>query len=451
MGDDLGVPEDLINAFLLALGGNPDVVTMPQLAYIIDGDLLLIFDDMRRLTFLERSQLRLLHATAKERAIRPALPQVLEAAARAAPGTAVEAGAPPPVGSGTLPGGSVYHITQTVAAQDEDDTKKKYDKFLEQGASGTFTMLDKDALAKLRKVHQKLLGTHPEECARPTNEQLSALKGRLASDRTPYADFAIFGPFGRHDAKMRQYEHQILVGDKVITKLFNGPANYEQWLGSWEVYRSAMVMLEAICPGNLDRYSSGIRKLTVLYPHSWSDILVADYEMRWVHMERMLEEADLVTPGLDPERPWDYIMEQAAYGSAKLLGHEWWSDNLVSSLNSPESTQAVLAKLHRRPVDLHRYPANTNGGGGRARGSNQAPPPREVGLCNKYNKAPEGCTEPCPLNYKHACSACGKPGHGALHCQKGSRKGAGKGKALLVHPVEHPLKRKRGQNKKSGK
>jgi hypothetical protein len=132
--------------------------------------------------------------------------------------------------------------------------------------------------------------------------------------------------------------------------------------GSWDVYRAAMTMLEAASPGNLERCGEGIRKLTVLYPNYWNFPAVADRDMRFEHMERMLEELELTTVGLNVNRPWNYMVEQCAYGSTKLLGHEWWTDHLISALNSPESTQPVLAKLARKPASFHRFPANTDGG-----------------------------------------------------------------------------------------
>ena len=85
LGEELGVPEDLTNAFLAALGGDPATVTMAQLAYIMDTDVPLIFEEMRQLTFRERGQLRLLHAKAKERTIQAVPAPLMVAMAKAGP------------------------------------------------------------------------------------------------------------------------------------------------------------------------------------------------------------------------------------------------------------------------------------------------------------------------------------------------------------------------------
>eukprot|EP00971_Amphidinium_carterae_P046136 908097-Amphidinium_carterae.1 len=42
----------------------------------------------------------------------------------------------------------------------------------------------------------------------PTAEQLSALKQLLDADAAPFADFAVFGPFGRRQAKLLRFHAQ---------------------------------------------------------------------------------------------------------------------------------------------------------------------------------------------------------------------------------------------------
>jgi hypothetical protein len=136
-----------------------------------------------------------------------------------------------------------------------------------------------------------------------------------------------------------------MVGDRIITKLVSGPCHYDQWLGSWGVYKTAMIMLEAAAPGALDAYQEGIRHLTVFFPNSWSDIALADVDMRYDHWERLLDDTEGAPEGFEACRPWNYVITHCAYGEATLRGAHWWDMNLVKPLQCPESTQAVISRM----------------------------------------------------------------------------------------------------------
>jgi hypothetical protein len=228
----------------------------------------------------------------------------------------------------------------------------------------------------------------------PSDEQLSALKARLDAGHAPYADFWVFGPFGRLAAKMRKYEVKTMVGDRSITKLMPGPNIYEQWLGSWGVYKSAMIMLEAACPRALDAYEKGIKCLTIFFPGAWGDIVCADVDCRYDYWGRI--KSDIVGSPVDyePMRPWNFVILHCAYGKSTLLGSHWWEMNLVKPLQSSENTQAVIARMENRPSVTHRFPANTSEGVlQQLVAPVLAPPPRntgasstsQAGLCQAYN------------------------------------------------------------------
>ena len=152
---------------------------------------------------------------------------------------------------------------------------------------------------------------------------------------------------------MRQFELKKFVGDAIITRYISGPADHEEWLASWRVYRTALIALGAASAGALELYAEGIRMLNLLYPRSWGDILLADEDMRYENWDRMLENLEeAVNPaqGFSKQRPWDHIIATSAFN----LGNEgtevgWWNLNLVAGLNSPQSTLAVTQALTGRP------------------------------------------------------------------------------------------------------
>ena len=196
-------------------------------------------------------------------------------------------------------------------------------------------------------------------------------------------------------------------------------------------------MLQAASAGSLDLYEEGIRVLHLLYPNSWSDLLLADEEMRFEHWDRMYEtlteSADDDEPmpaDFDENRPWDYIICQSAFElGVNNLGQPWWQMNLVAGLNSPQSTQSVISRLVGRSSQAA-FPG---------RSEKRSPPPhREHAvaqpsgkLCKKWNKG-QCSRKGCPDNNLHHCSKCGQPNHGANTCGDLVRpvggKGPGKGK-----------------------
>jgi hypothetical protein len=474
--EGLRISRELLDAFLSALGGGDlGSVTLEDFAYIPAEDVVSTFPSLltRDLIPLEKGKLLRLHARAVKIAIEPDPAPTPEVQAAILPVRTVmpaHSKAPPPsvhnvsifappaqapsasvqglpaltllAGIPPAPrGGDVYHIH----TREEDDTKRKFDDYLEQGLPGSFEVLHKDAVSILRKNYQRLMGTKPGESKRPSNEQLSALKARLDSNQAPYADFGVFGPFGRLSAKLRKYEIKTLVGDRLISKLVSGPSDYHAWLGSWEVFKTSMIMLEAASPGALEAYAEGIRHLTVFFPNSWGDIALADVDMRDGHWERMLEETDGNPAGYNPLRPWDYIITQSAYGDSNLRGSHWWEMNLVKALQSPESTQTVIARMDGRPVQAHRYPANSNAG---TLALPPQPPRRQAqgpssstslpsATCSAFNEG--RCnSNPCPYGLAHSCSHCGGKLHQVKQCfqlfGRPPPKGSGKGSGAAAPP-----------------
>ena len=219
--------------------------------------------------------------------------------------------------------------------------KRKFDEIIEQGeADATFDVLPKEDTAKVRDVYEVIAGAEPPDNFRPTREQLSGLKARLDESDAPFADFGIFGNFGCKAAKLRRFDAQVMIGDKLHTRTIQGPSSHAEWLDSWQVYRTALVALGAVSSGSLDLYQEGIRRLTVLYPNSWTEILVAEEEMKFEHWDRMQEM--LVrepAPQYRASQPWNFIVAQSAFNLGKQsMCTGWWKEHLTAGLNSAQNT-----------------------------------------------------------------------------------------------------------------
>ena len=121
-----------------------------------------------------------------------------------------------------------------------------------QGDESSFPLLDTKAIIELREVHVKTTGGDPEPACRPTADQISALRHRLAQGRTPYVDLALFGPYGDRISKGVKHTAQVFVDGELRTKMVSGPSNYEALVAAWTVFRATMIMLGAASPATLD-------------------------------------------------------------------------------------------------------------------------------------------------------------------------------------------------------
>ena len=70
-----------------------------------------------------------------------------------------------------------------------------------------------------------------------------------------------------------------------------GPASFDSWLSSWQVFRTAMIMLEGADPERLDQYSNFVRLLNEKHGFKcWWLIYQADIRMRSEKIEKFIEQ-----------------------------------------------------------------------------------------------------------------------------------------------------------------
>ena len=97
-------------------------------------------------------------------------------------------------------------------------------------------------------------GGKPLPHEEPTGDQLGALAEKLTKDTAPYTDFGLWGPYGRRQQKIMKFQAQVFVGGVLVTKMLNGPSNFEAWRACWRGFRTAMLLLMAYLPGPMDEY-----------------------------------------------------------------------------------------------------------------------------------------------------------------------------------------------------
>jgi len=312
--------------------------------------------------------------------------------------------------------------------------KRKISEVLDQIDDTSYIPLEPAAVAKMRDFHRAVTGGDPPDHERPSAEQLSALAHRLKSGKAPYVDFAVFGPYGRRQAKLLQFTAQVFVHGELVTRQLKGPGTYQGWRASWAVFRSAMVMLNAASPSALDRYARGIEELVTLYPQAWGVVSVADETMR-------SERWDILMENKATDYTWEDAIRDSAFGFDTSSAH-WWFMHVLGPLgggarHNPTMTVAAVEglvpggftpRLEHHPGE---QPSGRKNNQKSSKGSAPNKPKSGGPTCHDFNSA-RGCVRPS-FAWRHACSGCGSsfPLHRCWTCNPGAkpRKGSEKGQS----------------------
>ena len=173
-----------------------------------------------------------------------------------------------------------------------------------------------------------------------TAEQLAAVNARLEMDVVPYADFAIFRPYGCRLLRNLRFVSQVFdpATGTYSKRELPGPPTIVEWRRSYKVWRYAMMVLGAASAPVLDRYAERVERVyrdwgVMGGEDLWWVTLLADVKMRgegFEQVRRALEtkRAELKRMGrveeaaLDPAKPWEAVIYHAASDQA------WWDKEI---------------------------------------------------------------------------------------------------------------------------
>ena len=187
-------------------------------------------------------------------------------------------------------------------------------------------------------------GERPSKDMEPTSEQLSAVMHLLQSGLPPYTDFAVWGPYGHRIERKLKLQGVTIGRDGVIrTVELQGPPNITNWLASFNVLITALVMTKAIDLGILTKYRAHIERLHDRYSQKiWAILYQADVRFRLEFLERVKRECAAEhdqavkngsTTPFDPQRPWNYTWQKA------LSFDSFWREEVV------EPSMLLLTKV----------------------------------------------------------------------------------------------------------
>ena len=309
--------------------------------------------------------------------------------------------------------------------------RKRMSEVLDQTNDSSFAPLAPEVVVEARLNFEKRTGGPPPLAERPTAVQLAALWAILIAGLVPFADFAIWGPFGHRAAKLRKFQAWVWIDSALQPRMLRGPSGYAAWRASWRVFRTAMVSLDAATPGALDFYQEGIRVLAETYPHAWGIIARADEAMRSEQWELLHEE---LWPTAPVRGIWSAILKASAYGEGSRRQH-WWFSHVIAVATSPEMlatadhsvdvVEGIDSAGAEQPSKTRRAPGSRGGRrAAQSRPDTHAPPPAsgpsalppppkpagagtQAEVCNNWNRG--GCKDRCPHKRSHHCAVCGGP------------------------------------------
>jgi hypothetical protein len=184
-------------------------------------------------------------------------------------------------------------------------------------------------IRKMLSSYSALRGDAPSEEIEPTSDQISAVHQLLACDAVPYADFAVWGPYGKRLVAKLIYVAFVAGPDgQWQRRELPGPASFDVWWLSWRVLRTVYLLLGTADVEHLDNYAEYIRSLHARYgPEVWFIAYTADIRMRSERFERLrwlAESTHAAGPAssrFETARPWNEVFRLARHDRG------WWDEN----------------------------------------------------------------------------------------------------------------------------
>ena len=465
----LGTPTAVSTAFMAELGANAKI---RDVVFISKDDWAAMLSDLRipvqdseprALKAIERGQLHSLRRIAR---LRMGL-------------TANEAG--PEASTSALVPGSAGTVGTVPGAQSGlAEPKLKLSAILDPSLDSELVRLAACAIRKMFNSYRDRRGAEPAEEIEPTDEQISALSQVLSADFTPYADFSIWGPYGRRFLQKLVYLQWIYLSNgNWQRRELPGPPNFGVWWASYRVLRTGFLLLEASPPEPLDNYGEKIREFHGTYgAECWFIIYDADIKMRSEHFPRLrrhAENGEGLPRGMvfDMQKPWASVWQMVVdddnwwnvhfhrpaflYFSRCRSAAEVINDGTVQASFSHQAEQQTRMRSRsprrrqtRAPTSRTNASQGSKPGASAYDGSMQGPIVGKGGveLCKFYNT--RWCMRQS-CKFLHACSKCGAEGHPAYECRSGNSAGNG-----ARHPAADPpgnqgggkRKKKRGRGGK---
>ena len=226
--------------------------------------------------------------------------------------------------------------TQPTTAASSPDRKMKYSQILDQSDDTEFIIAGEHQKQLWLQTFINKTGGLPLEAEEPSTEQISALQKRITAGLGPYADFALFLPYGKKAIRAQKYRTYLPSPEGgYIMKEVPGPSSFVQWQASFRVYRTALLMLEVATMATLVAYESHVEKLSRLYQGAWHLIVAADDLARADHLTRLRVAVQMdVHNGITPPPCWDTSNPWEALFRLLVKDQTFWQEQVHVPANA---------------------------------------------------------------------------------------------------------------------
>ena len=231
----------------------------------------------------------------------------------------VSAGAPPMFAPHAQPPPQA-NAQQAQAAAPAGIRKLKMNLVLDQAEETEIAVAGLNQVEQWRQNFIAVKGAAPDEEEDATAEQMTAMHHRIEQGMAPYADFGVFGPFGRKLMRASKFRAWFPGPDGAYySKELPGPSCLQQWELCWAVLTTVLLSLQAVSAAALERYARCVRRLANDWPQAWHLVCLADDKCRAEHLDAIKREIlveDLAgrptPPGWDRAHPWSCVFTKAA-------------------------------------------------------------------------------------------------------------------------------------------
>ena len=194
----------------------------------------------------------------------------------------------------------------------------KLPNVLDQTSEIEADALSQEQIDAAYRRYDERLGGYPPDNHEPTHEQLSALYHIVSVlNVPPFVDFAVFGPHSmRTSRKMKLSGLMLNASGQFFRSEMAGPASYDQWELCFQVFLTAMVMLDFASPAALEGYKTHIKRYAQAHTDvAWALLYQADTRARRElagKLRRLARDAHESgsNDAFDPNMPWEFVFRR---------------------------------------------------------------------------------------------------------------------------------------------
>ena len=159
-------------------------------------------------------------------------------------------------------------------------------------------------------------------------------------------EFATFVPHETRHTKLRTFAAMVLSRDGTwAQRALRGPSSFAQWDSCWQVYATALIMLDVASPGALKSYYQGFRKLYQAFPNCWGTLVGLEEQMRaeeWNRIRQEIAEGITSPPAdYDVAKPWLTIIPSSRPFFTLGPRQDWWNERIMVLERSARNHRAT--------------------------------------------------------------------------------------------------------------